>query len=344
MQATSPQPRTNPPAPTRGSIAIKHISINGLHKTAKLLGGEEERVTNGHNYIAYRLGNGRHVHLPHPKKTGTGLTGRKHLREILTQFLDNGVPQGILEQALHAAGATWHDPPKRNALIINTLKNKPETARDARWDLIDPTVAPIKPPEPKQEPKSMSTAKPRKTPKADKREWCGLTLQEVVQLDLPADADPTTVHYITRTISRYMTIGIEPFAGLLRDGQVKRTQRNRKYHYKITESAAGVLAAEARKQYDKQHTTQEAPVPDQTHSAPEASPAERAAPPAPQPQAAPAAPVEPASPQQPQPELALNEAIGELIRRHGVTPPLDDNLRLDLQQFIIELEQATRPN
>lgn len=49
-------------------------------------------------------------------------------------------------------------------------------------------------------------------------------------------------------------------------------------------------------------------------------------------------------PTQPPQPLALNEAIGELIRRHGVTPPLDDNLRLDLQQFIIELEQATRPN
>lgn len=191
----------------------------------------------------------------------------------------------------------------------------------------------------------MSTAQPRKTPNVDKREWCGLTLQEVVQLDLPADADPTTVHYITRTISRYMTIGIEPFAGLLRDGQVKRTQRNRKYHYQITEAAATILAAEARKRYDTHApaSAQEAPVPETVTPEPEPVPMPAAAP---EPAALESAPrQEPAAlPTEPQPTLALNEAIGELIRRHGVTPPLDDNLRLDLHQFIIELEQATRTN
>lgn len=339
MQATSPQPRTNPPTPARGSIPIKHISINGLHKTARLLGGQEERVTNGHNYVAFRLGNGRQVHLPNPKKSGTGLTGRKHLRDILTQFLDSGVPQTILEQALDAAGATWHDPPKKNPYILNTLRNKPETARDARWDLIDPSITPIRPPKPKQEPKRMSDARPRKAPQPDKREWCGLDLHEVVQLDLPADTDQATINLITRSISRNFTIGIEPFATLLRDGRVTRTRDKKRYRYQMTESAASILAAEARKRYDAHTPTasaQEAPVPDTPTSEPEPNPEPVMTEPAPT-----AAPTRPTQSQQP---LALNEAIGELIRRHGVTPPLDDNLRLDLQQFIIELEQATRPN
>lgn len=178
-----------------------------------------------------------------------------------------------------------------------------------------------------------------------KRAWCGLDLSEVVQLDLPAGVHPTIINYITRTISRHMTIGVEPFATLLRDGQVTRTRSKRKYHYQITEAAATILAAEARKHYDKHHANnQETPVPEQASSAPEASPPQPAAQPAPQTTEAPAARQEPTRPPQPEQPLALNEAIGELIRRHGVTPPLDDNLRLDLPQFVIELELAARPN
>lgn len=42
--------------------------------------------------------------------------------------------------------------------------------------------------------------------------------------------------------------------------------------------------------------------------------------------------------------LTLNEAIGELIRCHSVTSTLDENLRLNLHQCVIELELTTGPD
>lgn len=335
---TQPTPQQTPSA-SRQPLRIKSMTVGGLHRAAKLLGGTEERMTNGHNYIAYRLPGGRQAQLPKPTGNGNGITGRGHLKEVLTQFLDAGIPHKILEQALSDAGAIWHEPPKRNTRILKRLKNQPELVRDARWDLIDPTPTPTQPTTPQQEPTSMS--KTRKASQPDKRVWCGLDLNEVVQLDLPAGVSPTILNFITRTISRNFTVGIEPFASLMRDGNVTRTRENKRYVYEITESAAAILAAEARKHYDTHHadTTPEAPVPETTHTAPDSAPQNT-----PTPKTNPETTEQPTPRFKPQQALALNEAIGELIRRHGVTPPLDDNLRLDLQQFIIELEQATRPN
>lgn len=344
MQTATTRPATAPPTPPRDTIPVKHITVNGLHKTAALLGGREERTTTTHNYVAYRLGTGRHVHLPNAAKKGTGIVGRKHLRKTLTQFLNAGVPHGILEQALDLAGATWHQPPKKNHRIRDTLKNNPEAARAAKWRAIDPTLPTEPAPPPATEPKTTTMNKNQtanEKVKPERRDWCGLDLHEVAQLDLPVDADQSAVHKIVRAISRNFTVGIEPYASLLREGHVTRQRkggRHGRYEYQITEHAAAILGADARARYDALiPPTQETPAP----NAPSPEPRTATPPTLNTPGPAPEPPPTPTSP--PPEPLTLNEAIGALIRRHNVTPPLDENLRLDLQRFVIELEKATRP-
>lgn len=345
---------------------IKSITVTALHKAAKLVGGEAERHTSGHNYVLFRFPSGKKVELPHiHKRGGSRQTGGKHLKTALDKIIEAGVPADLLTHALASAGAVWHNPPETDPDIVRGLKKHRNLVTQGKWDafrrLVDPPAAPQKASDMNTAPASPQPAATPPHARKGEPKWCGLSLRDVVELDLPMNPDAMTAERITRSFARQIARpDKEPFASLVNAGEVVRISTGRatkRYEYKITERAASTLAKEARTRYEMIHPTPEEtkthmpkPQKAQEKPAPVTASAPAVAPVAPQAQA-PERPTQPAAPAPtpaPAPApvdttpLGLNEAIGALTVRFGVTLPFDDDLRLDLKAFVINLAAATR--
>src|SRR5690606_8581874 len=180
--ATQPTPsKEQPQMPkTNGqpTPSLKAAPINSLHKAVRLLGGTEQRRTSGHNYVLFRLPNGKHIQLPYQRKAGSnGETGRGHLKNLITQITDAGIPTEFVTQALDYAGVTWHTPPPPNPTTLQLLKSRTDLIKRGQWQTLQKLAQPNGNSQPVTQPTPTppTTTPPTTTPLPNKRIWSGLS-------------------------------------------------------------------------------------------------------------------------------------------------------------------------